>query len=97
MDNSDQFGQETAKILLKNFFVDDLLKSTKSAEDVVSLMNNVDQMCFAGGCKLTKFISNHPDVLAAIAEEDRKVGIKDQDLFAGRVPEERALGVLWST
>ena len=54
-------------------------------------------MCAAGGFKLTKFISNHPDVLSAIPEEDRKVGVKDQDLLTGKVPEERALGVLWNT
>ena len=45
-------------------------------------------MCAAGGFKLTKFISNHPDVLSAIPEEDRKVGVKDQDLLTGKVPEE---------
>ena len=39
----------------------------------------------------------YPDVLSAIPEEDRKVGVKDQDLLTGKVPEERALGVLWNT
>ena len=96
-DNSDKFGQEAAKTLLRNFYVDDLLKSTKGADEAVSLIKNVVQMCAAGGFKLTKFISNHPDVLSAISEEDRKVGVKDQDLLAGKVPEERALGVLWNT
>ena len=47
--------------------------------------------------KLTKFISNHLEVLSAITEEGRKVGVKDQDLLTGRVPEERALSVLWNT
>ena len=83
--------------LLQNFYVDDLLKSTKGAEEAVSLTKNVVQRCAAGGFKLTKFISNHPDVLSAIPEEDRKVGVKDQDLLTGKVPEERALGVLWNT
>ena len=36
-------------------------------------------------------------MLSAIPEEDRKVGVKDQDLLTGKVPEERALGVLWNT
>ena len=43
-DNSDKFGQEAAKTLLQNFYVDDLLKSTKGAEEVVSLIKNVVQM-----------------------------------------------------
>ena len=96
-DNSDKFGQKAGKALLRNFYVDDLLKSTKGAEEAVLLTKNVVQRCAAGGFKLTKFISNHPDVLSAIPEEDRKVGVKDQDLLTGKVPEERALGVLWNT
>ena len=83
--------------LLQNFYVDDLLKSTKGAEEAVSLIKNVVQMCAAGSFKLAKFISNHPNVLSAIPEEDRKVGVKDQDLFIGKVPVERALVVLWNT
>ena len=74
-----------------------MLKSTKGADEAVSLIKNVVQMCAAGGFKLTKFISNYPDVLSVIPEEDRKVGVKDQDLLTGKVPEERALGVLWNT
>ena len=83
--------------LLQNFYVDDLLKSTKGAEEAVSLIKNVVQMCAAGRFKLIKFISNHPDVLSAIPKEDRKVGVKDQDLLTGMVPEKRALAVLWNT
>ena len=36
-------------------------------------------------------------MLSAIPEEDRKVGVKHQDLLTGKVPEETALGVLWNT
>ena len=52
-DNSDEFGQEAAKTLLPNVYVDDLLKSTKGAHEAVSLIKNVVQMCAAGGFKLT--------------------------------------------
>ena len=44
-----------------------------------------------------KLISNHPNVLSAIPEEDRKVGVKNQDLLTGKVPEKKTLGVLWNT
>ena len=90
-DNSDTFGQEAAKALLQNFYVDGLLKSTKRAEEAVSLIKNVVQMCAADGFKLIKFIINHPDMLSAIPKEDRKVSLKDQDLLTGKAPEERAL------
>ena len=42
-------------------------------------------------------MSNHPYVLFAIIEENRKVGVKDKDLLTEKVPEERALGDLWNT
>ena len=77
-DSSAKFGQESAKTLLRNFYVDDLLKSSKGAEEAVSLIKIVVPMCAAGGFKLTKFISNHPDVLSAIPEEDRKVGVNSK-------------------
>ena len=95
--NSDKFDQEAAKALLRNFYVDDLLKSTKGVKEAVSLIKNVFQMCAAGGFKLIKFISNHPDVLSAIPKENRKVGVKDQHLLTGKALEERALGLLWNT
>ena len=44
-----------------------------------------------------KLISNHPNVLSAIPEEDRKVSVKNQDLLTGKVPEKKTLGVLWNT
>ena len=72
-DNSDKFGQEAAKTLLRNFYFDDLFKSTKGADEAASLSKDVVQMCAAGGFRLTKFISNHPDVLSAVPEEDRNL------------------------
>ena len=93
-DTSDKFGQKAAKTLLRDFYVDDLLKSTKGAEEAVSLIKNVVQMCAASGFKLTKFMSNHPYVLFVITEENRKVGVKDKYLLTEKVPEERALGDL---
>ena len=47
-------------------------------------------MCAVDGFNL---ISNHPNVLSGMPEEDRKVGVKDQNLLAGKVPEEKTLGV----
>ena len=49
------------------------------------------------GVDVFKLISNHPNVLSAIPEEDRKVGVKNQDLLTGKVPEKKTLGVLWKT
>ena len=50
-------------------------------------------MCKEGGFHLTKFICNDKDVLATTPEEDRRQGVKKQDLITDSFPTERALGI----
>ena len=57
-DNEVRYGEEVSKILLHNFYVDDLLKSVETEESAVRLIRDVKAMCQAGGFNLTKFISN---------------------------------------
>ena len=72
-----------------------MLKSLASAEKAIRLIQNVVKISAARGFKLTKFIYNNSDVLALIPEKGRRVGIKNQDLLLGQLPEEKALSVLW--
>ena len=53
IENKDTYGVETSNTLLRNFYVDDLLKSVKSETAVIRLMN-VKCMCEAGGFNLKK-------------------------------------------
>lgn len=57
IDKTDEFVPKAAAALLNNFYVDDLLKSIKSAEDAVS---NAVHTYATGGFQLTIFIGNHP-------------------------------------
>ena len=41
------------------------------------------------------YINDNSDVLASIAEKEKRVGVKNQYLLLG--PEEKALGFLWNT
>ena len=72
-----------------------MLKSLASAEMAIRLIQNVVKKSAARGFKLTKFIYNNSDVLALIPEKGRRVGIKNQDLLLGQLPEEKTLSVLW--
>ena len=56
-------------------------------------MDDVRQMCKARRFHLTKFICNDKEVLATIPEEDRRQGVKNQDLITDSLPPERALGI----
>ena len=93
VDNSSSFGVDASETVMKNFYVDDLLKSVKSEEYAVDLIKRVKEMCAAGGFNLTKFICNRKNVLMSI---DKRKDVKDTDLAMEELPTERALGVYWN-
>ena len=78
-----------------SFYVDDMLKSFPSTNIVVDLIYRVKSLCKEGGFNLTKFSSNHREVLRSVPDECRKDGLKDKDLNLGILPEDKALGVKW--
>ena len=96
VDNSSSFGVDASETVMKNFYVDDLLKSVKSEEYAVDLIKRVKEMCAAGGFILKKFICNWKNVLMIIPDIHRREGVKDTDLVKEDLPTERALGVLWN-
>ena len=96
IDNEDQFGPEAAKTLMKNFHVDDLLKSTPDAQSTVSLIKAVTRTCKPGRFKLGKFIINNTVVLKSLQEDQRRKVVKDVDLSSGELPVKKALGVQWN-
>ena len=81
------------KLTKKNFFVDDGLFSKPSTEQAVYSSLELMKMLRKGNFRLTTFISNDKDVLAAIPAEERT--IKNLDL--GKLPMERALGQQWNS
>ena len=52
-ENEEKYGTETACTLRENFYVDDLLKSVNSEDDVIKLIKNVRSICNEGGLNLT--------------------------------------------
>ena len=51
-DNTDQFGQEAAEVVRRNFYVADLLKSADDPKTAIILVKNVVDMCKSGGFHL---------------------------------------------
>ena len=96
VDNSSSFGVDASETVMKNFYVDDLLKSVKSEEYAVDLIKRVKEMCAAGGFILKKFICNWKNVLMIIPDIHRREGVKDTDLVKEELFTERALGVYWN-
>ena len=81
----------------RNVFVGDLLKSVSDVATAIRLLNDVTEMCVAGGFRLTKIISNRIEVLQSVAETERQNGVKnvDQDNGAG-LPTDKVLGINWN-
>ncbi len=83
--------------MLKNFYVDDCLKSQPTNEATICLVNQLCEMLSRGGFRLTKWISNSRSVIESIPEEERAKNIKGLDLNLDPLPIEYTLGVQWET
>ncbi|XP_036140647.1 uncharacterized protein LOC118644911 [Monomorium pharaonis] len=55
--------------LTKGRYVDDIFGGADSIEQAQEIVKQLNQLCTAGGFPLQKWISNHPDILAAIPQE----------------------------
>ena len=75
-DNEVKYDPKFAETLRSNFYVDDLLKSVKDEEIVVTLMKYLKVFCGEGGSYLTKFVSNSKHFLLSIPEGDRRKGLQ---------------------
>ena len=69
LDNEELYGKNVATILERNFYVDDMLKSFSTAEEAITVIQQVKDLCSNGGFNLTKFISNNTTVLKLIPDD----------------------------
>lgn len=94
-DFADEFGQEVANTVKKNFYVDDCLKSTANEDTAITICAELRSMLAKGGFRLTKWSSNNRKLLSSIPEKERAQGFQDLDLDEESLPMERALGIQW--
>ena len=92
-DNRKNYPLEAVESVISNFYVDDWLVSKPTSAEATNLINNVTYLLKQGGFKLTKFLSTDKDVLKSVPS-DR---LADIDLDKHELPQDRALGVKWST
>ena len=69
MDNEELYGKDIAAILERNFYVDDMVKNFPTAEEAITVIQQVKDICSNGGFNLTKFISNNTAVLKSIPDD----------------------------
>lgn len=67
------FSEETVNTVLKNFYVDDCLKSVKSVNEAVILVKGLQRLLDKGGFHISKWISNSRDVMNSIPVSEREL------------------------
>lgn len=90
-----EFGQEAARTVKKNFYVDDCLKSIAEEDAAITLCSDLRNMLAKGGFRLTKWSSNSRKLLNSIPDEERAQGFKVLNPDESNLPMERALGIQW--
>ena len=99
IDNQNTSSEETTSTVLRDFYMDGLLKSLPPKDKTAQLALQLTQLLSRGGFRLTRFMSNSRYVLAQLPPKDilSSPGISQPfDLDLDSLPVERALGVLWN-
>ena len=101
-DNKEDYSAQVVKAVKDNFYVDDMASSKDTVKEGIELVTDLPDMLKKGGFRLTKFISNSPEVMAAVPPEDRASSVKGLDFndyssstCVSGFPVERTLGVHW--
>ena len=89
-----QYGEEAARTVNRNFYVDDCLKSVDNVQQGQRLVQNLRGLVSEGGFHLTKWTSNDPELLKDIPRQDCSKA--QSEAVPGATLEEHALGVHWS-
>ena len=92
-DNRTDFNKDIRDVVSKNFYVHDCLFSVPTTEQAIESSLQLIHLLKKGNFRLTKFVSNAKEVLAAIPAEERTIKNLDLD----KLPIERALGLQWDT
>ena len=93
----DKHGDDAARFVQDDFYVDDGLTSLPTVSDAIHLVQNTKQLCADYGIKLHRFASNSPEVLEAIPPEERAKCLENVALDSNVHNEavERVLGIEW--
>ena len=96
LDHRDSYDDITVDTVVKDFYVDDCLKSLEEEQQAIRLVKQVQELTSRGGFRLTKWVSNSRAVMETIDKDDQGKQLKALDLNFEALPTERALGVCWN-
>ena len=90
------FGEDAAKTPQRDFYVDNMLKSSQDVDAAVDLISRVRGLYAAGGFNLTKFVNNNVEVMLAIPDEHVRKNVILKQFEKPKCQSQKALGLLWN-
>lgn len=93
-ENHSKSSVEAINTFLKNFYVDDRLKSVLNYAQAIALYSDLTKLV-SGGFHLTKWASNSHSLLASVLEGERVEDGRNLDVSQDALPMKRELGVFW--
>ena len=92
-DGEEEFGENAAEFVHRNFYVDDGLASRPTAKEAIDLVTATQAMLATANLKLHKVVSNSVEVMEAFPAEDKGNEIRDLDPRHDSLPAQRSLVV----
>ena len=90
----EKFEPDTIQTVMRNMYVDDLMKSVSSPEAAIKLSTQLRELLMKGGFRLTKWLCNDRDVLVEIPEHERASSVVNLDIED--LPTACTLGLKWN-
>ena len=94
-DNRSDF-QEAAISVEDNFYMDDFLESQPTVPKVTKKSVDLVKLCARGGFKLTKFVSNVPDLPKSVDPKGKQPTEGDVKTIAAEEESSHVLGLKWN-
>ena len=85
---------EIEDVVNRNMYVDDLMKSTDTTANAVTLVDKLRRCLSKGGFRLTKWYSNDREVIASVPDSERAKTVVNLELE--KLPTQSALGLRWN-
>ena len=94
--NEFHIDPDVKHFVMRDFYVDDGLKSLPTVEAAVDLLKKTQEVLSKSNLRLHKIAANSKEVMEAFPSSDHASDLKDLDLDADMLPLQRSLGLDWN-
>ena len=95
LDNMTHASPATIAAILNNMYLDDLLMSTNTCAEAMTIIREMIPLLVAASFQLTKWTSNDRALLEGIPRKHHASAIRDLDLTTDDMPMQKAMGLQW--